>query len=229
MGNLSKREKTIVIIGTILAVMYLYFNIFLNPIYQKIKVEKNIIYDKKVQIAAIEKLKTSNITDRKKLEDLKTKFTQGVSELPKNERNPEIARNLDVMAKESNVIISSVVFDIGTMNASKDSTIPATTQNKTNTITAENTNGNKKIFNVPVNLVVYGDYASVVSFTRNIEENVRLAQIVSTNISLLKDNNIVLQANIVINYYCYIAEGTIQDNPVYEFKDGKSGKDNLFN
>lgn len=228
MGNLSKREKTLVIIGTILIVIYLYFSFFLSPVFEKVKVENNIIKDKRSQEADIEKVKLSNITNNKKLEGLKTKFNEAVKELPKNERNPEIARNLNIMAEKSNVSINSVTFG-GAATAAVSTTKPSTTAVDTGKTTVQSSNVNQKLIIVPVSIITNGDYLSLLSFTSNIEGDGRLAQIdsISVNLSSKTDKSNILQSNIVINYY--FTEGTIEDKPTYDFKDDKAGKDNLFN
>lgn len=225
MGNLSKREKALVIVGAILVVIYLYFSYFLSPIYGKIKEENNIIKNKKNQIATIEKFKISNIANNKKLESLKIKFSEGFKELPKNERNPEIARDLNIMAEKSKVTINSVTFGSGTTNASTNTTNSSSTAVDTRKTTAQSSNA--KLIIVPVTLIINGDYPTMLRFTKNIEENDRFAQIVSINISSKTDARNVLQSNIVLNYY--FTEDITKQKPKYDFKDDKSGKNNLFN
>lgn len=219
--NLSKREKIIVITGSILIIFYLYFSVFLNPIYKKIQVQNNNIRDIKNQLATIEELKGLNITNKEKLESFKTIITEGGREIPENERIPEIARNLESIAKESNVIISSLDFGTVTNTGSTDNINPSS-----NTTTAQSTNLNNKINTLPSNLIIYGNYTSVVNFIANIEDNTRLAQISSINISSEGSISSVLQASMVINYY--YMEGT-EDKPIYDFKDDNTGKNDLFN
>lgn len=226
-GNLSKREKTLIVAGTILIIIYLYFSFFLNPIYEKVKAENNIINDKKSQNTTIEKFKISNVVNSKKLEGLKAKFNEAIKELPKNERNPEIARNLDIIAKKSNVTLHSVTFGIGAATDATSNVNPSTAQVGKNTTTDQSFNVNHKFSMVPVTLIVDGDYPSMLSFTGSIEGEDRLAQIVSISMSSKTDKSSVLQSNIVLNYY--FTEGTIEEKPTYDFKDDKAGKDNLFN
>ena len=227
MGNLSKREKILVTVGTIVLVFYLYFSFFLNPTYQKIKAQNNIIQEKKNKITAIGELKNSNIVRGEKLKNLKNKFSKGFNELPTNEKNPEIARDLDSIAKKSNVTVNSLTFGVGNSTDIAGATNPSATPNDTTIKKNESSNANYKVNIIPVTLIINGDFPSILNFTKNIEEDDRLAQIVSINISSKGDNNVILQSNIVINYY--YTEGAIQDNPTYDFKDDKAGKSNLFN
>jgi Tfp pilus assembly protein PilO len=226
-GNLSKREKILVSVGTIVLVFYLYFSFFLNPTYQKIKAQNNVIQEKKNQIANIGELKKSNIANSEKLKDLKTKFSKGFNELPTNEKNPEIARDLDSIAKKSNVTVNSLTFGIGSSTNVADDTNPSATPNDATNKKDESSNVNHKVNILPVTLIINGDFPAILNFTKNIEEDDRLAQIVSINISSKGDASIILQSNILINYY--YTEGENGVNPTYDFKDDKAGKSNLFN
>ena len=227
MGNLSKREKILVTVGTIVLVFYLYFSFFLNPTYQKIKAQNNIIQEKKNQIANIGELKKANIAKSEKLKNLKAKFSKGFNELPTNEKNPEIARDLDSIAKKSNVTVNSLTFGVGNSTDIAGATNPSATPNDTTIKKDEISNVNYKVNILPVTLIINGDFPSILNFTKNIEEDDRLAQIVSINISSKGDGSVILQSNILINYY--YTEGENEDSPTYDFKDDKAGKSNLFN
>ena len=227
MGNLSKREKTLVVGGTILIIIYLYFNFFLNPIYEKIKIEKGVISDKKSQNLTIQNTKNSNTDNAKKLENLKAKFDDGIQELPSNERNPEIARNLNIMAKKANVNITTVTFGIqATPEVASAANPAATPAVSTNKATIQSSSTKDKLISIPVTIIIKGDYKSTLSFTASIEGDGRFAQIVSSSISSKADNSNILESNIVLSYY--FTEGTTENKPTYDFKDDKAGKADLF-
>ena len=103
MNNLSKREKLLVIVGAILIILYPYYNLFLKPISQKIKIVNQSISDKKIEYNSIEKLKVSNIVNTKKVEELKIKYDEAMKALPENERNPEISYSLNTFATQNNI------------------------------------------------------------------------------------------------------------------------------
>ena len=212
LSNLGKREKLLVILGVIFVILYFYYNLFLQPISQKIKVVNESISNKKIEYNSIEKLKVTNASNAKKLEVIKTKYDEAVRALPENERNPEIAYSLNTFATKDKTELISVAFGQNGNYA----VVPASTATKT----IATTTTNDKLMFVPVTVAIKGDYASTMSFISSLENDNRLAEVVNVSI-------IGLQSTIVLNYYS--TEGTIKNKPSYDFKDSNAGKSNLFN
>jgi len=236
LNNLAKREKILLILGGGAIFFYLYFSIFLSPINTSIINEKKILSSKKLEVASIERLKVTNVTNKKKLDEYIKKFNDAVIQLPKNDRNPEIAFNLNELATKSKITISTLSYGAISDYVPKSNT-PSTnantaTESKTTVSNPETTDATlQKLKLVPVSIAVTGDYDSFLKFVSSIEtiqSNNRLAEIGSINVSAKSDNINIVQANIVLNYY--FSEGTIKEQPTYDkLQDTKVGKDNLFN
>lgn len=230
MSDLSRREKLLVIGGMILVIFYLYFNFFLKPIDQKIKIVNQNINDKKIEYDSIEKLKISNISNAKKLEVIKKKYNEAVKVLPVNERNPEISYSINIFAIKNNINLISVAFGKGveyTSESSVSNSVTPTGKTNINVLDASIASINQKLMFAPVTIVINGNYLSTLSFISNIEEDDRLAEIVNINMSSTQGIINALQSTIVLNYY--FTKGTAKNPPIYKFKDDKAGKNNLFN
>ncbi|MBU3090569.1 hypothetical protein KPL35_00485 [Clostridium sp. CF011] len=228
MSSFSKREKLLVIVGTILVILYPYYNLFLKPISQKIKIVNQSISDKKIECDSIEKFNGSNISNTEKLEDIKNIYNESVKVLPENERNPEISYSINTFAAKNKIKLISVAFGQSVNYSSKNSV------NNSANITANASevdssidSTNHKLMFVPVTVIINGDYSSVLSFISDIEGDSRLAEIVDISMSSTQGESKGPQATIVLNYYS--TEGTIKNKPSYDFKDDNVGKSNLFN
>lgn len=236
MNNLAKREKILLILGGGLIFFYLYYSIFLSPIIMSITNERKVIASKNIEVASVERLKITNVSNKKKLDEYVKKFEDAVKQLPKTDRNPEIAYNLNELATKSKITIDSVSFGANSdyVEASSKENTPVEikpTESKVSDATASNTNTtSQKLKLVPVSITVTGDYASFLNFVsgiETIEADNRLAEIGNINISAKTEGNNV-QAAMTLNYY--FSEGTTKEQPTYDnLKDTNVGKDNLFN
>ncbi|MBU3110250.1 hypothetical protein [Clostridium lacusfryxellense] len=231
MNNLSKREKLLVIVGAILIILYPYYNLFLKPISQKIKIVNQSISDKKIEYNSIEKLKVSNVTNTKKVEGLKIKYDEAMKALPENERNPEISYSINTFATQNNISIVSVAFGqsanysaISSTNNTSTATSNTTTNTKELDISIESSK--PRLMFVPVTVSIGGDYLSTLNFINNIEGDSRLAEVVNISILSTQEQGKELQSSIVLNYYS--TEGTNKNKPSYNIKDDNAGKTDLF-
>jgi Tfp pilus assembly protein PilO len=233
LNNLAKREKILVILGGALIFFYLYYSVFLSPINKSIENEKKVLASKNAEVTAIERLKVSNVSNKKKLDGYVKKFNESVKQLPKNDRNPEIAYNLNDLATKSSINISSVNFGTISDYVAKSTTESSVGETKvpvSNPTTNVNTTS-QKLKLVPVTISLTGKYESLLAFISNIESTQtdnRLAEIGSISISTKSDNANLVQASLVLNYY--FSEGSTKEQPTYDdLKGNNVGKDNLFN
>jgi Tfp pilus assembly protein PilO len=231
LNNLAKREKILLIAGGGLIFFYLYFSIFLSPINKSITNERKVLESKNAEVASIERLKVSNVSNKKKLDEYVKKFNDAIKQLPKNDRNPEIAYNLNELATKSKITINSVSFGAVSDYASKISTENQSVENKapiSSTVATDTTSQKLKL--APVSIAVVGDYASFLSFVSSIESvqtNNRLVEIGNISISAKSETENIVQANLILNYY--FSEGTTKDQPTYDkLQDNNAGKENLF-
>lgn len=236
MNNLAKREKLLLLLGGGLIFFYVYYSIFLNPIIMSITNEREVIAAKNIEVASVERLKITNVSNKKKLDGYIKKFEDAVKQLPKNDRNPEIAYNLNGLATKSKITIDSVSFGANSDYVGTSSPENAQVESKavdgksvTNNLTPNTTSQKLKL--VPVSISVTGEYASFLNFVSSIETikaDNRIAEIGSINISAKADVGNSVQATIALNYY--FSEGTTTEQPTYDnLKDNNVGKDNLFN
>lgn len=236
MNNLAKREKLLVILGGGLIFFYVYYSIFLSPIIISITNERKVIASKNIEVASVERLKITNVSNKKKLDGYIKKFEDAVKQLPKTDRNPEIAYNLNELAIKSKITIDSVSFGVNSDYVEDGSTVIAqvegkASEDKTSTTNSTTNTTSQKLKLVPVSISVSGDYASFLNFVSSIETieaDNRLAEIGSINISAKAESGNSVQAAIALNYY--FSEGTTKEQPTYDnLKDTNVGKDNLFN
>lgn len=193
MKNLSKREKVLLITAIVLIALYGYIRFFISSSFkdiyalnQSINNHKNIINEANTNEILNEKYKTEVLNKQDMLKTV-------LKALPATERDAEIADDLKALADKNEVEISKVEY------AGEGST----TNNNSSNNQSEN-EAIKGLKILQVNLHVYGDYESIMSFIDSLESAVRVSEIISitmdrnSGINSSKDN---LSGNLSINYY----------------------------
>lgn len=238
MSNLSNREKYLIIVIGVLAVIYVYYSFFLSPVMNKIKAEKSKVDVYNTQLKNINAMKTDNKKLSNELDTLKEKNNQNSMALPNFERNPEIPYKLKAMADSNKVSISNINLSQPTAYSQTSSNTPS---NNTNNSPQNNTNSSSNmvtakpgsLLSIPVNLSVTGDYDGIINFISSIEKAERLSVINSINLSSQSTGgspnsslNSNITATITLDYF-YIAPSS-KDKVEYDFNKGNYGKDNPF-
>ncbi|AJA47559.1 hypothetical protein CPAST_c14840 [Clostridium pasteurianum DSM 525 = ATCC 6013] len=224
MNNLSKREKYLIVIIGILAVIYLYYNFFLSSVIDNIKAEKSAVTAYNTQLQNINEMKASNQKLIRQLDDLKEKNNKNSIALPNFEKNPEIAYRLKSIADANKVNISNVSLSQPTTYSQSSNT----TSSSSNSNNSQNNNTvNAKpgsLLSIPVNLSVNGEYDGIIKFISSIEKDERISIINTINLGSQDGNGIT--ATITLNYFYVTASD--KNKAEYDFNKGDYGKDNPF-
>ena len=225
MGNINKKEKVLltVLIGACLA--FLYIQIYLPKQTVKIDALKSNINDYESKIDSLNITSVLNIKLRKDLDGLESKYKDTIAAFPKEGRVPEIAYNLDVYTKENGITLSNIAMG----DSQEFSQDKANNQNNGNNNTDNNantkqaTNSAFKLFIIPTNLSVSGEYLKVNSFLSTLEKDKRLSKIES--LSLISNGPGKVTASLTTNYY-YVPGLVISTE--YPFNDGIKNKEDMF-
>lgn len=230
MDKLKPREKVLLIVLFAALILYVYVKFLFTPL-------QNDLKDKSISVN--EKITENNILDNMKLQNKKLKKEMGMLStdyeaskklLPESERNPEICYRINDMASSAKVIINSV--NVGAITESKNSPVKdnkgeangGKEKQKEENDKTKKTAGNNKLSltMAPVSINTSGDYASLIKFIHNLENNERQCQITSV---VLNGSDDKLQANISLEYY-YVNKTNIDE--IFDFNKGTYGKDSLF-
>lgn len=229
MNNLSKREKYLMLVIGILAVIYVYYSFFLSSVIDNIKTEKSAVASYNKQLQNINEMKASNKKLIGELDALKEKNNKNSIALPNFEKDPEIAYKLKSIADTNKVNISNLsLFQPTTYSQSSSSNSSNNTNNSqsNNTNTSNNTVNAKagSLLSIPVSLSVNGEYDGIMKFISSIEKDERISVINTINLGSQGDSGIT--AAITLDYF-YVAASE-NDKVEYDFNKGDYGKDNPF-
>jgi type IV pilus assembly protein PilO len=232
-NNLSRREKYLIVIIGVLAIIYVYYSFFLSPVINKIKIEKSTVDSYNVQLKNINGMKASNMKLINELDDLKEKNNKNSIALPNFEKNPEITYKLKTMADTNNVNISNVNMSqpitysqssSNTSNNSTNSSQQSNTNNSSNSNSVVVTAKLGSLLSIPVSITINGDYDGIMNFISSIEKDERLS--IMNTVSLDSQSSNGITTIITLDYF-YIAPSA-NDKVEYDFNKGDYGKDNPF-
>ncbi|TDT61960.1 type 4a pilus biogenesis protein PilO [Fonticella tunisiensis] len=234
MINLSKRERTLLIITGVMIFFALYYSYFLSPILKNISDSRANIAIYENELGNLKLTQKLNEKQKKELEVIRDGFEDAAKALPKMERSPEIAYNLKVLGDEKAIIINSLSFGEPSEYKieSNDSNNKADTKDSisegggsdSNKTGADAKNQEEKLYVVAVNLSVSGDYINIMDFISSVENDKRIAEITDVNMS--RGQNGKLSAKININYY-YV-DTKDKGELKYDFNNRSYGKQNPF-
>jgi Tfp pilus assembly protein PilO len=215
MKKLSRQEKILVIVTAVLVVFYGYYRLFYSPFQSRYTVVKQQVDKARDTVDNINLVSASNKKQKEQLTKLQASYEETAKALPTSERNPEITYDIKRLADSSKVTINTITLGKGilynqTANTNNDS--------------AQNTTVNGRLMTIPVSLGISGDYLTIMDFIAAIENDKRIAEVNTINISA--KSGAIFQANITANYY-YL-EFNSSEETKYDFNKGSYGKDNLF-
>ncbi|WP_010239285.1 hypothetical protein [Clostridium arbusti] len=236
MNNLSRREKYLIVIIGVLAIIYVYYSFFLSPVINKIKIEKSTVDSYNVQLKNINEMKASNMKLINELDDLKEKNNKNSIALPNFEKNPEITYKLKTMADTNKVNISNVNMSqpitysqssSNTSNNSTNSSQQSNTNNSNNSNSVVVTAKPGSLLSIPVSITINGDYDGIMNFISSIEKDDRLSIMNTVSLDSGNSGNSSEITTIITLDYFYIAPSA-KDKVEYDFNKGEYGKDNPF-
>jgi Tfp pilus assembly protein PilO len=227
MKNLSKSEKLLLSLMVVVVTLYAYFTFFLSPKLEAIAIVNEAITKVEDDINANKVAEINNKKQKETLAELKKKKDEYKNIVPTSERQPEISNTIKRVSDNNRVNLISVNFGKGSIAEA----VKQGNQQNSNTVTNEKAAAEKKditLMTSVVTIVINGEYQSILSFAKELEENSRITEITSLNIagSGTAISNNMLQGNITVSFY-YI-DGNLGDEETYDFNKGSYGKDNLF-
>jgi Tfp pilus assembly protein PilO len=230
MKALSKSEKILIAILLITLVGYVYNQFIYAPVSAKVQAAQSNV-DKYEQELLQSKLMAAN--NKKMAEEinvLKENYDKYVKLMPKSDMSAEIIREINRIAADNKVTLSSLTLGIGA-----EYKLPAeaasTNQNNIAAGAAQSTvskASTTKVMAVPVIINISGDYTSFTSFINSLESGNRIANINSVNVTKQGTEaagdklTVTLNANML-----YVQDGTMSENK-YDFNNGSYSKVNPF-
>lgn len=193
--NLSRNEKILLAIFSLMAIVFAYYSLVLKPIYNKIDVENQTINGYNAEIVTFSNLAIKNKKDQIDLNTLKAKVSTMTLQLPKVEKNPQLVFDIKDSADNYGLSIKDLTFTTPsqytlapttstTTGTSSTSTSPATTNQGAD---AEAAKKNLLLFAkmqvVPVKITVTGNYNKIMNFIQEIETGTRLAVIKTVDLT----------------------------------------------
>lgn len=206
MQKITQKDKKILIVLGVVIVLLIYFQFILMPSLNSISESKSTINDLSSKLDQMNLTRIQNISMKKKLKKLSEDYDASQSKLPVNERNPQIEYDLQTMASNNNVIISSVNFS--------DPEAFSDNENKKNS-----TDKKSNLIQIPVDIKVTGSSNdNVMAFLKAFESANRISQIKSSAINFNTDKS-NYSLDISAKYF-YVANKS-KEKVNYDFASGK--------
>lgn len=217
MQKITQRDKKILIALVVIAVLAVYFQFVFFPSLRSISQSKSAMNDLKLKENQMETVRLQNISMKKSLKKITNEYDASKSKLPVNERNPEIEYDIQSMAADSKVVVSSLTFDEPKLYTGLNNSKNEGTNNQTSS------QNNGDLMQIPVNISVTGDTKeSVMAFLKDIESTNRISKIDNANIVSNENNkenkNENFTLSITANYFYIVSKD--KNSIQYDFSSG---------
>jgi Tfp pilus assembly protein PilO len=216
MNRLSRSEKILLTLLAVVLVSYVYYQFIMAPTLQKVTSAKVNISQLQSELDQLRLLAVGNKSLEEDIKEYKVKYEEYVNTIPREEREPQILRDLKLLIDNNDLKVTSVNIGIGIeyVNSSGENAAAAMS--------------NLKTMAVPLSINFSGGYSDVMNFMKNLEESNRLTVISSVDMTSQEEGenkvlSISLNANVI-----YISDGSSAERQ-YEFNNNDYGKDNPFN
>ena len=197
MINLNRRDKILLIILAVLAIVFLYVKLLILPSTDKISNINSQITNSKSQLQTLDYKKTQNIIIKKNIKKLQPKYDDANQQITVSRKDATITTEMNILCSKNNVKLTSLVFQEGVVYS----------QNST---TANTTNTNKSIpsgnlMQMGTTISITGNISDVIKFIHDLERTKRIDVI--NNVSITNSDNIN-KATIVTNYFYISGDDT---------------------
>ena len=234
MGNISKKEKILLVAVLAACIAFLYIQLYLPKQTEKINGLKANISEHQSKLESLELTAKQNGQLKKDLDKLELKYIDTVAAFPKDGRVPEITYNIEEFTKKSGITFNSVALGESQEYLQGKSNDNAKNGNNGNNGSKTNNNNNTnnvktpistsfKLFVIPTSVAVTGEYLKINNFLSTIENDTRLAKIESLTLATIAPNK--LSATFLANYY-YVPGNSIDLE--YKFNNGVKNKEDMF-
>lgn len=222
MQKITQRDKKILVVLCAVIVAAIYLQFILLPSLNSISQSKQAIDSLASRVDEMYSLRIQNVNMKKNLKKLSKEYDDSKSKLPVNERNPEIEYDIQNIASDSKVTVSSIVFG--------DAKPFTEVSNNKNQQASSNNSSEKNgdLIEIPVNINVTGnDKDSIMKFLSSIESTNRISEINDANITLnnatTQDSNNSqdkkLTLSVTANYFYIVSKD--KESIQYNFGTGK--------
>lgn len=184
MKGLSKREKFMLLVLSLVLIGYLYYSLFYAPIQNKIEGTR-VNIDKYIQVINdVKENKKQFEVQTSELENVKAKYEEAKIVLPQMEMNPEIILSIQKFFQGSGVEVTTINIGEPEEFLDQNSQKDGTKTNNNNESNAKKDNKNK-LLTVPVTITLSADnYEEVMKFISLFENEKRFAEITNMVITL---------------------------------------------
>jgi len=221
MGNLTKREKTLLLTLCILILWYFYYTYIFAPQLNNLKTAKTMLNNSKTKLSSLQEYEKNMDKIKKQVDDLSIQAGQSLKSIPDTSRIPELIMYLNDMTVSSGCEVGKTALSvpINKSTESQDSMQP----NKN--ISQQTTEGGVMV--LPITYNARGNYNSIILLLSKIESSDR--KMVVDKLVVSSDTlNGKLYMNININ--CYYLNKDDASRPIdYPFINNTSGKQDIFN
>jgi hypothetical protein len=178
-NNLSKRDKYFIGFVIIVGSVSIYFSFFLLPTIKQIKDSHSMIdnYRASTTKGRVSQIQLKSPVEKKDL----------LISLPEVERNSEIAYNVKIMADKSLIEFDKLAF--GEITVLEDKQFK------------NGINLKGKLFAIPINIVVSGNYSNLEKFVKQLEGDKRFCEITEFNVTQGIIGKVVV--NIELRYFYF--------------------------
>ncbi|MGF7397061.1 type 4a pilus biogenesis protein PilO [Thermoanaerobacterium thermosaccharolyticum] len=184
--KLTARERILIVILLIVALFSLYYQFILTRQLAVIDELRQDVVNLKAEVTSYNKINLNNI--KNSLADINQKIDISNEELPDYENIEEFIVSLDDIISSTGVNFEEINFN---SNQGQEQSV--------NNQQAKSNSNKNNYTEIPVNIKVTGDYASITAFIRDIQTLKRINDIKSLEItSDSKSNGLLLDMNIVI-------------------------------
>ena len=222
MNKLSLREKVLVIVLLIVAIIYGYYKFYLGPALTSIDEKKKSIATLKVQEQRIKDAPSVKEKLTSQLNEVTVLYNAAVLEIPQQYRNSEIAYDLKALCDANSTVLKSISLGAGSsVNSNPSQT--STEGGASNTTNAQASSG---LYSVPVVLSITGSYNATMNLINAIENDTRTALIDTIGMAAGASGE-GLTTNISLTFY-YLDNGEKAEE-TYDFNKGTYGKTDLYN
>ncbi|WP_026882848.1 hypothetical protein [Clostridium akagii] len=197
MINLNRRDKILLIILAVLAVLFLYAKLLIIPSTDKISNINSQISSNEAQIVTLDYKKDQNTIIKRNIKNLQPKYDDAKNQITISRKDGNITTDISRLCSNHNVKLTSLVFQEGVVYSQNVTGKNVANPNKSVP------NGN--LMEMGTTITITGSISDVIKFIDDLEHTKRIDVI--NNVSINNSDN-TNKASIVANYFYISGEDT---------------------
>jgi Tfp pilus assembly protein PilO len=190
MMDISRRDKVLLIILAVLALMFLYSKLLLLPSIDEISNINSQINSSKSQLDTLAFKERQNAIIQKNIKKLQTKYDNATQEITVSRKDTTITSEINSLCNNHNVRLTDLTFQEGVVFSGK-STVP-------NTLNQNRAIPDGKLMEMGTSVSITGNISDIINFIDDLEHTNRIDVI--DNVEITNSNN-TKKATIETNYF----------------------------